>query len=41
MEVAIEGKLVNKSYETKSGEKRNTTEIELNDLVKVGEKKAS
>ena len=27
--------------ETKSGEKRNTIEIELNDLVKVGEKKAS
>ncbi len=41
MEVAIEGKLVNKSYETKEGEKRSSTEIQLNDLIKVGEKKAS
>jgi single-strand DNA-binding protein len=41
IEVAIEGKLVNKTYETKEGEKRSTVEIQLNDLIKVGDRKVS
>lgn len=32
-EVVIEGRLVNRSYETKAGEKRFTTEIEMNDFM--------
>lgn len=32
-EVIVEGRLVNKSYETKSGEKRYTTEIEVNEFL--------
>jgi single-strand DNA-binding protein len=32
-EVAIEGKLVHRSYETTAGEKRYITEINVNDLV--------
>lgn len=35
-EVAIEGKLVNRMYETKEGEKRYVTEISVNDLVMLG-----
>jgi single-strand DNA-binding protein len=35
-EVLIEGRLINKSYETKSGEKRYATEIELNEFLKLG-----
>ncbi len=37
-EVAIEGKLVHRSYETASGEKRYITEINVNDLVMLGGK---
>ena len=37
-EVAIEGKLVHRSYETASGEKRFITEINVNDLVMLGGK---
>jgi single-strand DNA-binding protein len=37
-EVAIEGKLVHRSYETASGEKRYVTEINVNDLVMLGGK---
>jgi single-strand DNA-binding protein len=37
-EIAMEGKLISRSYETKTGEKRNTIEIELNDFVLVGKK---
>jgi single-strand DNA-binding protein len=37
-EVVIEGKLVHRAYETASGEKRNVTEISVNDLVLVGGK---
>lgn len=33
MEVAIEGRLVNNNYETKTGEKRFSTEIELTEFV--------
>lgn len=37
-EVAIEGKLVHRSYETATGEKRFITEINVNDLVMLGGK---
>ena len=35
-EVAIEGKLTNRSYETKEGEKRYITEIRCNELLMLG-----
>ena len=35
-EVAIEGKLTNRSYETKTGEKRYITEIVCNELMMLG-----
>ncbi|MFH4964715.1 single-stranded DNA-binding protein [Gaetbulibacter sp. M235] len=35
-EVAIEGKLTNRSYETKEGEKRFITEIVCNELMMLG-----
>ncbi|AWX44862.1 Single-stranded DNA-binding protein [Flagellimonas maritima] len=35
-EVAIEGKLVTRSYETKEGEKRYITEIKCNELLMLG-----
>ena len=38
-EVAIEGKLIHRVYET-NGEKRFVTEINVNDLVMLGGKKA-
>ena len=37
-EIAIEGKLVHRSYETSNGEKRYITEINVNDLVMLGGK---
>ncbi len=37
-EVALEGKLVHRVYETRSGEKRYITEISVNDLVMLGGK---
>ncbi|MCK6616278.1 MAG: single-stranded DNA-binding protein [Cyclobacteriaceae bacterium] len=37
-EVAVEGKLVHRVYETSSGEKRYITEINVNDLVMLGGK---
>jgi single-strand DNA-binding protein len=37
-EVAIEGKLVNRSYEDKNGDKRYTTEIVINELLMLGGK---
>lgn len=37
-EVAIEGKLVHRTYETASGEKRYITEVNVNDLVMLGGK---
>jgi single-strand DNA-binding protein len=39
-EVAIEGKLSNRSFETKEGEKRYITEVIVNDLLMLGKKKA-
>jgi single-strand DNA-binding protein len=35
-EVAIEGKLTNRSYETKEGEKRYITEIKCNEILLMG-----
>jgi single-strand DNA-binding protein len=37
-EVAVEGKLIHRSYETTGGEKRFITEINVNDLVMLGSK---
>ncbi|MEQ8424758.1 MAG: single-stranded DNA-binding protein [Cyclobacteriaceae bacterium] len=37
-EVAVEGKLVHRMYETDKGEKRYFTEINVNDLVLLGGK---
>jgi single-strand DNA-binding protein len=37
-EIAIEGKLIHRAYETASGEKRYITEINVNDLVMLGGK---
>jgi single-strand DNA-binding protein len=37
-EVAIEGKLVNRSYEDKNGEKRYISEIVINELLMLGGK---
>jgi single-strand DNA-binding protein len=38
-EVALEGKLTHRSYETNSGERRFITEINLNELLMIGGKK--
>lgn len=38
-EVAIEGKLVNKNYDDKEGNKRYVTEIVVNELLMLGGKK--
>ncbi len=35
-EVAIEGKLINRSYETKDGEKRYITEVKCNEILLIG-----
>lgn len=35
-EVAIEGKLTNRSYETKTGEKRYVTEVNCTELLMLG-----
>lgn len=37
-EIAIEGKLTNRSYDTKEGEKRYITEILVNELLLLGGK---
>ena len=34
-EIMVEGKLVNKQYETKTGEKRYSTEIEVSDFILI------
>ena len=39
--VAIEGRLVNRTYEDKKGIKRYVTEIVINDLLMLGDKKAA
>jgi single-strand DNA-binding protein len=38
LEVMLEGKLVNQSYETKSGEKRFSTVVELNEFLIISSK---
>ncbi|MCR9171377.1 MAG: single-stranded DNA-binding protein [bacterium] len=38
-EVIVQGRIVNKSYETKSGEKRFGTEIEMNEFLALGTRK--
>ena len=35
-EVAVEGKLIHRSYETKEGEKRYITEVRCNELLMLG-----
>lgn len=37
-EVAVEGKLTSRSYETKTGEKRYITEVVCNELLMLGHK---
>ncbi|WP_186756898.1 single-stranded DNA-binding protein [Echinicola salinicaeni] len=37
-EIAIEGKLINRTYTDKSGVKKYITEIQVNDLVLLGDK---
>lgn len=39
-EVALEGKLIHRSYENSAGEKRYVTEINLNELLMIGSKKS-
>jgi len=38
-EIAIEGKLVNRNYDDKDGNKRYVTEIVVNELLMLGKKK--
>ena len=40
-EVALEGKLVNRSWETKEGDKRYTTEVVASEFVMLGKKEAA
>lgn len=37
-EVALEGKLINRSYNDKDGNKKYVTEIQVNELLMLGEK---
>ena len=37
-EVAIEGKLINRSYNDKQGNKKYITEVQVNELLMLGEK---
>lgn len=37
-EVAVEGKLINRSYNDKDGNKRYVTEVEVRDLLLLGKK---
>ncbi len=39
-EIALEGRLVHQTYESKTGEKRYSTEIHLNEFLLVGNKKS-
>ena len=40
-EVAIEGKLVSRSYEDKEGNKKYVTEVQVNELLLLGAKSSS
>ena len=37
-EIAIEGKLVTRSFETKEGERRTRTEVQLSEILLLGKK---
>ena len=37
-EIAVEGKLTSRSYETKEGEKRYITEVVVNEVLMLGNK---
>lgn len=39
-EVAVEGKLINGSYTDKDGNKKYTTEVQVNEVLLMGEKQA-
>lgn len=39
-EVALEGKLIHRSYENNAGDKRYVTEINLNELLMIGGRKS-
>ena len=39
-EVAVEGKLLNRNYTDKDGVKKYATEVSVNDIMRVGGKKA-
>lgn len=39
-EIMIEGRLMNRSYETKTGEKRYTTNIDLTEFLLIGSRPA-
>lgn len=39
-EIGIEGKLVSRSYEDKSGEKKYVTEVQVSDVLLMGERAA-
>ncbi|MBL6448037.1 single-stranded DNA-binding protein [Fulvivirga sp. 29W222] len=38
-EIAVQGKLIHRSYETVEGEKRYITEININEILMLGSKK--
>jgi len=40
-EVAIEGKLINRNYTDKEGNKRYVTEVQVNEVLMLGEKKST
>jgi single-strand DNA-binding protein len=40
-EVVVEGKLINRNYTDKDGKKKYITEVEINELLLLGPKKAS
>ena len=37
-EIAIEGKLITRSFETKEGDKRTKTEVQINEILLLGRK---
>jgi single-strand DNA-binding protein len=40
-EIAIEGKLINRSYNDKDGVKKYVSEVQVNEVLMLGEKKAA
>lgn len=37
-EIAIEGKLITRSYESKEGDKRSRTEVQISEILLLGKK---